>query len=541
MKILARYLLKEHLGPFLYALSALTGFMLLNQLARQFGNLVGKGLSWLMIAEVFGLSVPFIFAMTLPMAVLVAVLHAFTRLGADSEVTAMKASGVNLARLMRPVLVAASVLAVLAFLFIDQVLPRANHRLKTLLVDIARKKPTFELQEQVVNEVTPGQLFLRAGRIDQAADRLKDVVIYDLANDQRRRTIYADSGYMRFNADRTDLHLTLFDGYVHDYDRAQAGTFRRVFFSTDLVRVRGVSNRFERTEEDDFKGDREMSICEMEGVVAADRASLQGLAAERVQLLENDARALVGSRALPLDRAAAARPQPRRIIGWYCAALGHIGRLLQPPLGPPEVHAATAPASPPPAAQERAPRRSPAPTPTTRTIERRRLAPTPDDAVLQGRSAPSAPATVAGSPAARSDPEGARLRGQLLALTARERNARQHAARYAVEIHKKFSIAAACVVFALIGAPIALRFPRGGVGLTIGASFVIFGFYYIGLIGGETLADQLVVPAFWAMWTPNLLMLAVGLVLFSRLGREHATARGGEGRLARLLGAGRHA
>jgi lipopolysaccharide export system permease protein len=540
VKILSRYLLKEHLGPFGYALSALTGFMLLNQLARQFGNLVGKGLSWLMIAEVFGLSVPFILAMTLPMAVLVAVLHAFTRLGADSEVVAMKASGVNLARLLRPVLVAASVIAVLAFLFIDQVLPRANHRLKTLLVDIARKKPTFELQEQVVNEVTPGQLFLRAGRIDQAADRLKDVVIYDLANDQRRRTIYADSGYMRFNADRTDLHLTLFDGYVHDYDRAQAGTFRRVFFRTDLVRVRGVSNRFERTEEDDFKSDREMSVCEMEGVVAADRVNLRGLATERVQLLENDARALVGARALPMDRAAAARPQPRRLMGWYCAALGHIGRLLGPPLRPPEVHAATGPADPPPSAQERTPRRG-SPAPTTRAFERRRLASTPDAPMLPPRTVTAAPAPVAGSPLARSDPEGARLRSQLLALTARERNARQHAARYAVEIHKKFSIAAACVVFVLIGAPIALRFPRGGVGLTIGASFVIFGFYYIGLIGGETLADQLVVPPFWAMWTPNLLMLAVGLVLFSRLGREHATARGGEGRLARLLGAGRPA
>jgi len=72
----------------------------------------------------------------------------------------------------------------------------------------------------------------------------------------------------------------------------------------------------------------------------------------------------------------------------------------------------------------------------------------------------------------------------------------------------------------------------------IGASAGIFGLYYIGLIGGESLADKLIITPFWAMWTPNLLMTAAGLVLFARLGREHATSRGGgawPARLAALL------
>jgi lipopolysaccharide export system permease protein len=151
VKILRRYLLREHLAPFLFALGALTGLLILNQLAKQFSNLIGKGLPWTVIGAVFGLSLPFILAMTLPMAVLVAVLHAFSRLGADSEITALKASGVNLARLARALLLAAAAVAVCEFLFLDQVLPRANHRLKNLLVDIARKKPTVELREQMVN------------------------------------------------------------------------------------------------------------------------------------------------------------------------------------------------------------------------------------------------------------------------------------------------------------------------------------------------------------------------------------------------------
>src|SRR5574341_1408566 len=80
VRILARYLLRQHIAPLVFALSALTALMLLNQVAKQLGNLVGKGLPWGVIVEVFVLSIPFIIAMTLPMAVLVAVLHTMRRL-----------------------------------------------------------------------------------------------------------------------------------------------------------------------------------------------------------------------------------------------------------------------------------------------------------------------------------------------------------------------------------------------------------------------------------------------------------------------------
>src|SRR5207247_5122604 len=91
VRILSRYLLRQHLAPLGFALAAFTLLMLLRQVAQQFGNLVGKGLPWSVILEVFLLSVPFIIAMTLPMAVLVAVLYAFSQLAGDHEITAMKA------------------------------------------------------------------------------------------------------------------------------------------------------------------------------------------------------------------------------------------------------------------------------------------------------------------------------------------------------------------------------------------------------------------------------------------------------------------
>ena len=100
--------------------------------------------------------------------------------------------------------------------------------------------------------------------------------------------------------------------------------------------------------------------------------------------------------------------------------------------------------------------------------------------------------------------------------------------RYGVEIQKKFALSAACVVFVLIGAPIALRFPRGGVGLVIGVSLSVFAIYYVGLIAGESLADRSFLTPFWAMWGANVILTAVGLVLLARMGREGATSRGGD-------------
>jgi len=117
--------------------------------------------------------------------------------------------------------------------------------------------------------------------------------------------------------------------------------------------------------------------------------------------------------------------------------------------------------------------------------------------------------------------------GGALPEEARIRAARQRAAAYLVEIHKKLAIAAACLVFTLVGIPVALRFPRGGIGLVIGVSLGVFTIYYVGLIGGEELGDRLIVTPFVSMWVPNLVFSAVGLLGLWSLRREGWSARGG--------------
>jgi lipopolysaccharide export system permease protein len=110
----------------------------------------------------------------------------------------------------------------------------------------------------------------------------------------------------------------------------------------------------------------------------------------------------------------------------------------------------------------------------------------------------------------------------------RVNSARIRAASYSVEIQKKLAISAACIVFALVGVPVGLRFPRGGVGLVIGMSLAVFTIYYVGLIGGEELGDRLILSPFLAMWIPNIVFGVLGLVGLWVVRREGSTARGGD-------------
>jgi len=488
VKILHRYVLKEHVGPLTFALTALTSILLLQYIGKHFGELVGKGLPTLVIAEFFGLSVPLTVALTLPMAVLVATLYAFSRLAAENEITALKASGVSLVSVLKPVLWAALGVTVVMVGFNDQILPRSNHRLAVLQRDIAQKKPTFGLREQVINEVSPGKFYLRAGHLDEASNMMREVTIYDMADPTRRRTIYADSGNMRMSKGLTDLELTLYNGNMQDVPTASPDELQRLYFNVDLIRVRGVGNQFQKTTADSYKSDREMTVCEMQA--AQDKARREHAQARKEFLAKRAA--LEKSKAMLSKTVIDAETNPAWDVGLgrlYCKAIALFA--------PKKAHAQ-------------------APPPLSRQLTR------PGTAKLDST-------LIQGPPPSASDLatlEGLRMR---LEDSARLMNS------YGVEIHKKFALAVACFVFVLLGAPIALRFPRGGVGLTIGVSLFVFALYYICLIAGESIAKRGLMPAVVSMWMANVIFGLIALWMLAKMGQEGSTARGGD--LKEMFGA----
>jgi lipopolysaccharide export system permease protein len=495
VKILHRYVLKEHLGPLTFALTALTSILLLQYIGKHFGQLVGKGLPTLVIAEFFGLSVPLTVALTLPMAVLVSTLYAFSRLAAENEITALKASGVSLGSVLTPVLVAALGVTLVMVGFNDQILPRSNHRLSILQRDIAQTKPTFGLREQVINEVIPGKFYLRAGHLDEATNLMREVTIYDMGDPTRRRTIYADSGNMSMTRSMSDLELILYNGNTQDVPTAAPDELQRLYFDVDKIRIKNVGNQFQKTTTDAYKSDREMTVCEMQG---AQNRAREEHESTRKEFLEKRRSSIKAKTKLSPEVLSARTTAPWDI------GLGRAYCKLISMFSIPEAKAQGV-------ASSTSTSRRPG-VPAASATPRR-------DSVGDTLSIPTPPTTGIPDPLSSTMLEALRLR---LAETSRSVNA------YAVEIHKKFALAVACFVFVLLGAPIALRFPRGGVGLTIGVSLFVFALYYVCLIAGESLGKRGLIAPVIAMWAANLLFALVAVWLLSKIGREARTARGGD-------------
>jgi len=458
--VLARYLIRVHIGPFLFSLSAITGLIVVNSVAQRVDDLVGKGLPTRVLGEFVLLSLPHTIALSLPMSVLVAVLYAFSQLTASNEITAMAAGGVRPARIMFPVLGLGIIATSVMFYFNDTVLPESNHRLKNLLLDIGRKSPTLDLREQVVNELRAGtsidRYFLTAERIDHGTNRLTKVTIFDANTPDRQRTTYAEYGEMAFNSARTDLYLTLHDGFVHEVQRDREGGFQRLYFERQIVPLRNVGNELERRVGGSDRSDREMGFDLLAENARDRQAQLDSTVAENRSLTLEVMRFAL-NRPLDTDTAWSAGSQ-RRLSG-----------------------------------------------------------------------VPRAASFLAQDAMTQQIVPGTRARA------ARVGALEQSVNRFNVEIHKKLAIALACLIFTLVGPPLALRFPRGGIGFVVTGSAFIFFLYWVGLLSGEAMADRRVADPAVTMWLSNVIMAVVGIALVSRMGRMAGTTRGGSG-LGEALG-----
>lgn len=420
MKVLTRYLLKSHIGPLVFAFVALTGVILINTLARSLADLAGKGLPAHIFFEFFLLSLPANIALTLPMSVLVAVLFAFSQMAAENEITALRASGVDLRRMVLPLLAAAALIAAGMVWFNNEVLPAANYRWRILMTDVGQTSPLLALRPQIINSISTGDgsqhYYIQATDIDEAGSRLFDVAIYDVSSPLRTRTIYADSGRMHLSPNGQDFMLTLYDGTVRELKGNEPESFQRMSFEQQVLSMPGVRQTLERSQESGRRTDRDMPASMMRDTIEALKGQLVDLEEKRDY-----------------------RPPPSAGVD--------------------------------------------------------------EQVEVAGRMLPFGEARIEG--------------------------VKREIRRYQVEIQKKYSIASATLVFVLIGVPLALRFPRGGIGMVIAASLTIFSIYYVGLIGGEALADSGYLPPWMAMWLTNALFGSLGVAGLWRMGREQSTSRGG--------------
>lgn len=217
--------------------------VLMQFLWRSIDDLVGKGLEIKVIAELFFYAALTMVPMALPLAVLLASLMVFGNLGEKFELTAMKAAGISLFRIMRPLIILMCFIAVGAFFFQNNVLPIAQTKMWTLLFSVRQKSPEVEIPERSFYDQIPN-MNLYVEHKDPETGMLYGMIIYDLSKGiDNSRVIMADSGRFNFTEDRTRLYLQLHSGEMFENMRdnsmgvtsARYLPFRREAFSNKQI------------------------------------------------------------------------------------------------------------------------------------------------------------------------------------------------------------------------------------------------------------------------------------------------------------------
>jgi len=472
--LLYRYIVKEHIFPFLASLSIIVFLFIMQQAIMMLDKIVSKNIDPIVVLEVFLIQLGWILALGIPMAVLSSTLMTFGRMAGDNEITAIKASGRGMAALVVPVIAAAAVVTVALFFFHDLVLPEANHRAANLLEDISRKRPAAFIEPGVlIRDFQDYALYVE--EVNALSGKLKGIRVFTYNPGQDPTVTAAASGSIRMTGDGKYLELSLFNGETHGASRENSRDYFVAGFKKQVVYIKNVDSRLERTSSEG-RGDREMTIAELlRNVRTAKEANAQ-LSLERAETLDS----------------IAAIKARKEADSTYDAA------------EPPE---------PDPSSEQ---------TPPARAGKRKKA----DDL----KSADGPTALIGSMPfakrAPRSDRGGRTLNRQKLyeervdQISKNKKANDAFIAQYMVEVHKKFAIPAACLIFVLIGAPLGIMARRGG--LAVGATYSVFFFivYWVFLITGENMADNMIISPAVGMWAGNVFLVLCGAVLIVLMTRE---------------------
>ena len=230
VKRLYIFILKSFLPLFAMTFFIVLFIVLMQFLWKHIDDLVGKGLPFSLIGELFFYAGVSMVPMALPLAILLASLMTYGNFGEKFELTAMKASGISLVHSMRPLIVLITLIAIGAFFFQNYALPPAQVKMWTLLFSMRQKSPEVEIPEGVFYDQIPGYNLLVQNK-NQDTGMLYDVMIYDVTRGGDNATILlADSGRMAFTGDMKYLYLHLFTGEQFENLREQKALDKNVPF-----------------------------------------------------------------------------------------------------------------------------------------------------------------------------------------------------------------------------------------------------------------------------------------------------------------------
>ncbi|MDY0091541.1 MAG: LPS export ABC transporter permease LptF [Candidatus Vecturithrix sp.] len=409
-KTLNKYIWQELIGPFFLGMLIFTFVLLMERMLDLIELVINKGVSLRSVLELIVYIMPSFLVLTIPMAVLVATLSAFGRLSTDSEITAMKASGVSLYTLFVPVLIFAALANGISFFLYARALPWGNHQFRVTLYELARTKAAVELKEHVFNSLFRG-LVIYIDELSNSDNSFRGIMISDSRDEKSPQMIFARKGELISDEKALRVILRLTDGASHPKTVLNPTKYQIVEFPTLDILLSLQDEEMSAGQMNIPRTDRDMTICQL---------------IEQYFTLQRHEQQLVDQNTLACPAAEDSFSDAAHRY-WQIAS-----RLIG------------------------------------------------ESFVIQGRLSSS----------------------------------------YLVEIHKRYSLPLACLVFGLIATPLGIQSQRAGKSGGFAVSVVLLLIYYIFITAGESLGDNGKLPVFLAVWTPNILLGIVGLFLLIRVARR---------------------
>lgn len=471
MKLIKRlhlFILQTFLPLFAMTFFIVLFIVLMQFLWKYIDDLVGKGVSFDVLAELFFYASVSMIPMALPLAILLASLMTFGNLGEKLELTAMKSSGISLIRVMAPLIVLVGGISVGAFFFQNDILPKAQVKMWTLLFSLRQKSPELEIPEGVFYDQIPGyNLFVKQKNNDTGI--LHDVMIYDNSRGGDNATILlADSARMAMTSGMSHLYLHLFNGEQFENLRDQnvgAGNvpFRRESFLDKEVLIQFDAN-FNRLDEE---GMRKQYVGKN---IAQLNHTIDSIGLRLDSIGNNYASDLLVS-AIPLE--INARPTP--------------------------------PATANPASQ-----RAELPGQTAVRPEKKVSADKKTEVVNIREMLDNMNPAQATSLIERAQEISTRRQQDFQYRSMEISDEKKTIRRHEIELVKKFTLSVACIVFFFIGAPLGAIIRKGGLGTPLVISVFFFLIYYIIDNTGYKMARDGRWPVYIGMWLSTAILLPVG-------------------------------
>ncbi|TFG90886.1 MAG: YjgP/YjgQ family permease [Candidatus Atribacteria bacterium] len=463
MKKLHLLVIKSFVGPLILTFFFVIFILLMQFLWKYINDLIGKGLEMGVISEFLLYTSASLVPMAMPLAVLLASLMTFGNLAENLELLAFKSSGISLVRIMAPVMVISVVLSVGAFMFANYVMPVTNLKMRSLLYDIQQQRPELTIKPGVFDNTLEGYS-IRIGSRDSKTSLLKDILIFDHTKKQGNiRVTVADSGYMRMSADEKNLLLTLYNGHTYeemqklkeDKKNVKDYPFQRDEFEEQDMIIEMTGFGLNRTDENLFRNAYSMlNITQLKHfedslVSDLDTVLLNFNTTLDQTLTEKPKTNLIHRRRILPDTVRAAIPKEELTI-------------LQ-------LHVATLFAQ-------------------LNKLEQRRALTL---SISFARNNKSLVTSNAGS----VDWKISKLR------------------RYQIEIQRKYTLSFLCLIFFFIGAPLGAIIRKGGLGLPVIVSVLLFLIYYVISMTGEKFVRESILSPFVGMWFSSFILIPISILL----------------------------